>query len=216
MARVLLAVPTFESVTPDTFKALWDMDRGGNEVAFECIRGYDCANARNKAAQLALDGGFDYLMMVDSDVTVPPDALTNLMGHGAEVAMGFYAHRGDQQREYRGMTCACRLLDESGAPYFGYPLESEYSVEELRAMRGRGEHAVAIHGGGMGCVLIDVRVFHELRYPWFYWLNHANDEQSVLSEDLYFCEGCRNEGIPIVLDTRVACGHLFRHVQQST
>ena len=53
MSRVLIVVPTFENITPDTYKALWDMDKGENEVLFEFVRGYDCAAARNKAAKKA-------------------------------------------------------------------------------------------------------------------------------------------------------------------
>ena len=34
MSKVLIAVPTFENITPDTYKALWDMDKGEHEVLF--------------------------------------------------------------------------------------------------------------------------------------------------------------------------------------
>ena len=55
MPKVLIAVPTFENITPDTFKALWDMDKGEHEVLFEFIRGHDCATARNKIVDKALE-----------------------------------------------------------------------------------------------------------------------------------------------------------------
>ena len=214
MANVLIAIPTFESITPDTFKAIWDMDRGGHEVSFEFVRGYDCATARNRIAQMALDGGYDHLLMVDNDVTPPSDALVNLLSHGVDCVSGFYLHRNADNRP-GDRTCVCRLLDAKGKAYFNYPLESEYTVGELAGMRERGEHLVEIHGGGMGCVLVRTDVFRRVAYPWFDWVNYRDERRNMLSEDLYFCEELRKKGIPRHVDTRVACGHLFRRIEEA-
>ena len=46
--KILIAVPTFESIFPDTYKSIFDMDKGGHEVLWEFVRGYDCATARNR------------------------------------------------------------------------------------------------------------------------------------------------------------------------
>lgn len=212
MARVLIAIPTFETVTPDTFKALWDMDKGGNETAFEFVRGYDCATARNRIAKMTLDGGYDYCLMVDNDVTPPNDALVNLLSHGVECVSGFYLHRNADNKP-SGNTCVCKLTDEKGVPYFDYPLESEYTKDELAKRRSEGQNLIEIHGGGMGCVLVRADVFRRLRYPWFDWVNYADDNRSMLSEDLYFCEKMRKRGIKRHVDARVACGHLFRRIE---
>ena len=32
MARILIAVPTFETIYPDTYKSIWDLDKGGHEI----------------------------------------------------------------------------------------------------------------------------------------------------------------------------------------
>lgn len=213
MSRVLIVVPTFENITPDTYKALWDMDKGGHECLFEFIRGYDCAAARNNAAQKALELNADYLLMVDSDVTPPNDALTNLLSHGERVVSGFYMHRDSSTNATTERTCVCKVLQPNGLPYFNYPMESEYTADELREMREAGEYLVPIHGGGMGCILIKTDVFDELRFPWYEWLIFP-DPIGMLSEDLCFCENLKNEGIPIYVDTRVSCGHLMRRIER--
>ena len=213
MARVLVMVPTFESIMPDTFKAIWDMDKGGHEVDWDFMRGYDTASARNNIAQAALDGGYDYVMMVDNDVTVPEDALVNLISHDVDVVSGFYAHR-DRNNVFSGRTCVCRLLQPDGEPYFNYPAESEYTADEMREMRERGEHLVQVHGGGMGCVLIKTSVFATLDYPWYDWVNYPDDNRGLLSEDLYFCEKMKWKRMPVHVDTRVACGHMFRRIER--
>lgn len=206
MPKVLICVPTFENITPDTFKTLWDMEKPC-ETDFQFVRGYDVATARNKCAKLALEGDYTHLMMVDNDVTPPKDALKNLLEDRLRVVSGFYAHRGEANI-YSDRTCVCRLFSEDGAPYFSYPLESEYTAEEVRAKK----EPLKIHGSGMGCVLIDVTVFFELKYPYFDWVNYG--QGGMLSEDLFFCEQLHANDIPIYVDPRVGCGHLMRRIQQ--
>lgn len=164
-------------------------------------------------AQMAIDGGYDYLMMVDSDVTVPKDALVNLMSHGVECVSGYYMHRNADNKPC-DRTCVCKVYSPSGTPYFNYPLESEYTKDELAALRDADNgYLVEIHGGGMGCVLVNVNVFERLKYPWFDWVNYDDDNRGMLSEDLYFCEKLRKAHIKRHVDSRVACGHLLRRIE---
>ena len=120
--KILVAVPTFETIYPDTYKSIWDMDKCGHEVLFDSVRGYDVATARNRCAQKALDIGADYLMMVDNDITLPKDALKLLLENDRDVCLGYYAHRGNDNL-YHGRTCICKLKDENGK-------EIEIEVEE--------------------------------------------------------------------------------------
>ena len=206
--RILIAVPTFETITPDTFQSLWDMDKPC-ECDFRFVRGYDCATARNRIADLAVEGGYDYVLMVDNDVTPPVDALTNLLSDDVEVTSGYYLRRHDLQTR---TTCACRLADQDGKPYYNYSTESMYPADELATLRRDGQTLVRVHGVGMGCALVRTDTFGLLPYPWFDWVNYA-DRHGVLSEDLYFCSALKRADIPVYVDTRVACGHMLRHVE---
>lgn len=208
--KILIAVPTFESIYPDTFKSVWDLNDCGHELLFEFVRGYDCATARNAIVRKAIDLNADYVLMVDNDVVLPKDTLENLLDDPKQVCLGYYAHR-DTDNIYRGRTCVCRLKDDKGVAYYNYPLESEYIAEELKQLKDSGQFKVQIHGGGMGCAFIKTSVFKALKYPWYDWVNYKGG--GMLSEDLYFCEQCKNNKIPIYTDTRVACGHILRHVQ---
>ena len=140
--KILIAVPTFESIFPDTFKSIWDLDKGGHEVAFDFVRGYDCATARNRIAQKAIDGKYDYVLMVDNDVVLPRSALLDMLDDPKDLCLGYYPHR-DADNIYRGRTSVCKL------GWFNYPLESEYTAQEMIDLREKGTHKVAIHGGGM-------------------------------------------------------------------
>lgn len=208
--KILLAVPTFENIYPDTFKAIYDLDKQGHDVIFEFVRGYDCATARNRIARIAIDESTDYVFMVDNDVVIPKNALSYFLEEPKDVTLGFYAHR-DSDNIYRGRTCVCKLYDENGKLNYNYPLESEYKADELKQLKEQGKFKVRIHGGGMGCAFIKTELFDKIQYPWYDWTNYKSG--AMLSEDLYFCENCKKNSIPIYTDTRINCGHMLRHIQ---
>ena len=210
--KILIAVPTYETIYPDTFKSIYQLETGGHEVTFDFVRGYDCATARNNIAQKAIDRNADYVLMIDNDVVVPKDALINLASHREGTVLGYYAHRG-ASNVYEGRTCICKLFTDKGAQYHNYPLESEYTAQELVEKREAGQYLLQIHGGGMGCALIRVDLFKKIRYPWFDWVNYGGDNRGILSEDLYWCENMKRLKMPVFTDTRVGCGHMLRRIQ---
>ena len=200
--KILVAIPTYENIYPDTFKSVYELERGGNDVMFDFIRGYDCATARNNIVNRGKEVGADYVLMVDNDVVLPRDVLVNLLEHNEDVVFGFYAHRNAQNR-YDGKTSVCKV----GEPNY----TQQFTADELHAHRLIKKNKIQIHGGGMGCALVRMSVFDKFDYPWFRWTNYSDG--GVLSEDLYFCEQCNMAGIPIYVDARACCGHLFRCVE---
>lgn len=201
--KILIAVPTFENIMPDTFKSIYDLDTSGLDCSFDFVRGYDCATARNNIVIRALDGGYDYVLMVDNDVVLPKDALKNLLEEPKMICLGYYAHRNDDNI-YNRVTSVCKLGE------FNYTWQ--YSAEEILGLRESGTYKQQIHGGGMGCALINVDLFRKLKYPWFDWVNYQ-EKGMMLSEDLYLCEQCKHHKVSIYMDTRVGCGHTLRHIQ---
>ena len=203
MPKVLICVPTYENIMPDTFKAIYDMDKPC-ETHFEFVRGYDVATARNNCAKRMLDGDYTHLMLIDNDVTPPKDALVNLLADDLDVVGGYYAHR-NKTNDPSPLTNVCKRGE------LNYTMQ--YSGDELREELAKGNVVVRIHGGGMGCIVIKRHVFERIAYPWYDWVNYRDPNHSMLSEDLYFCERCKQNQIRIYVDTRVGCGHMFRYIQ---
>lgn len=201
--KILIAVPTFENIYPDVFKSIYDLDPAGHQLVFNFIRGYDCAMARNRIAQLALNERVDYVLMVDNDVTLPSNAITCLTEDSKDVVLGLYACR-DTNGRYNGE--ACVYVDGE----FDYV--TKFKMEKINELLNEGKTKVKIHGGGMGCAFIKTEVFNKTNFPWFRFVTY--NKTSCLSEDLYFCEECKKHGIEIYMDVRVRCGHMFRYVQQ--
>lgn len=203
MIKVLIAVPTFENIMPDTFKAIYDLEKPeGVETLFEFVRGYDCAAARNRIVQKAQDLKVDYLFMIDNDVTVPKNALKCFLEDPKDVCLGFYAYR-PANNVYSGKICLCKLGE--------YNYTDLYTANEFETLRLAGTYREKIHGGGMGCAFINMKVFNKIKYPYYYWKQYENG--GTLSEDLWFCSQCAKNKIDIYGDTRVGCGHMLRKIQ---
>ena len=200
--KIFIAVPTYENIQPATFKSIYGLDKCGHWVVFDYVTGYDVASARNYIARQSISEEADYVLMVDNDMRLPSDALRNLLEEPVDVCLGFYAFR--WQNEYDGRLNVCKLGE------FNYT--DMYNMDEMRLLREQGVKREQVHGGGLGCALIKTSVFHQIEYPYFSW-THYHDG-NVLSEDLNFCERCNKNGIPIYVDPRVGCGHLFRNYKE--
>lgn len=205
MAKILICVPTFETIHPETFKSIWDLDTGGHEVFFDYVKGYDCARARNIMAQKALGMEADYLLMVDADNILPADALINLIEGQPKVALGYCHRKPREDPAYIGRTSIYRT------GHISYPIEDAYPVSELEELAAKGKKKIKIHGGGAAIMLINTDVFRKIEYPWFQFRLYGSG--AVLSEDLDFCQKCQDRQIPIFVDCRVKCGHIIKEVR---
>ena len=194
--KILIAVPTFENIAPDTFKSIYGLQKPANVFCyFDFIRGYDCARARNLIAKEAMN--YDYVLMVDSDIILPDFTLISMLSRNVDVCLGAYL---------RKHTSDIIEIFKLGQKDF---IET-YTKADLDMMEGA---AVKVKGGGFGCALIKSTVFKKLRYPYFDYVEYPSGD--VLSEDNYFCAQCTNIGIPIYMDSLVRCGHINKVITRS-
>ena len=140
--------------------------------------------------------------MIDNDVTVPKNALKCFLEDPKDVCLGFYAYR-PANNVYSGKICLCKLGE--------YNYTDLYTANEFETLRLAGTYREKIHGGGMGCAFINMKVFNKIKYPYYYWKQYENG--GTLSEDLWFCSQCAKNEIDIYGDTRVGCGHMLRKIQ---
>lgn len=205
MVKILIAIPTYEHIYPECFKSIYDLDIPENvKVDFDFIKGYDCARSRNELCRKAKN--YDFIFMVDSDIILPKKALCNLYSH-------FKAARKD---EIVGMILGAyprkhnpkkvEIFNFNGYYDHGqedYKDDYRYTVKEIKDI---SDDFVMCKGGGLGCALIDCKIFSKLSFPWFKYFLY--DDGGVLSEDLYFCYKLNANNIRIILDTTFVCGHI--------
>lgn len=186
--KLLIAIPTYETIRPETFKSIYGMQiPEGVAALFDYMKGYGAARARNMIAEEALRDGFDAVLMVDSDIVLPADALGFLLERDVPIVLGVYPRRGS-----------------AGGSEVFLPGRRDFT-EENRVMDPPPARFAA-KGGGMGCALIRSAVFRTLPRPWFDYVEYENGD--VLSEDNYFCATAAAAGFAIEADGRVRCTHI--------
>ena len=191
--KILIAVPTFENIKPQCFKSIFGLTNPQNyNLFFDYVKGYDCARARNEIVNLAIKYGFDYVLMIDSDVSVPKDTVVKLLECESDIALGWY---------YKKRT----KTDQTVIYDFGkdYTEKNMIYGETLCKVNDPFD----IKGGGLGIALVNVNVFKKMTYPYFKYIIYDND--TVLSEDLYFCTEARKYGMNIKCNPNVKGKHIY-------
>ena len=191
--NILIAVPTFESIEPEVFKAIYDLDPCGHSLYFDFVKGYDCAVARNEIGRLVRGSKYDYVLMVDSDTLIPKDTIGLMLDPPVDICLGVCPRKNTT----RGETAMIRL---DGVSY-----RNSYYYSDLP--KGRTK----IRGGGFACAMLNAHVFTRLDPPWFQYV--TNKDGSTFSEDFYFCQNASFMDMEIEMDPRVRCGHLARYYQ---
>ena len=196
MGKILISVPTFENILPDTFKSIYGLQRPeGFYTLFNFVRGYSCARARNLIAREAMEGGYDYVLMVDSDMILPSNALVSMLKDDVDLCLGCYPRKNTRDGIFE--------LFKTGQKDF----VATYKYDELCACKGK----IDVKGGGFGCALIRVDAMRALAKPLFKYVEY--DSGDVLSEDNYFCSQMTRAGFKVQADTDVMCGHSIRGFQ---
>jgi len=138
-----------------------------------------------QARQLALDGGFDALFSVESDIILHPLALERLSRLECDVACGLYVSR-HTTRRWLSLTALdkCRGKSLSENP-------------ELAKHLWGG--AVVTVGAGLGCTLIHRRVLEQIPF--------RKDEGGAAC-DWAFALDCQDKGFRTMHDLGVVCGHI--------
>ena len=191
--KILVAVPTFENIQPEVFKAIYNLDPCGHDVHFDYVRGHDCAIARNEIGKLTIADHYDYVLMVDSDTMIPTDTLRLMLDPPVDICLGVCPRKNTKDGK-----SAMIKLDSDG--YY-----CSYYYNELP------EERTKVKGGGFACALVKASVFNHLDYPWFQYV--TNSDWSTFGEDFYFCQNARAWGLDVWMDPRVKCGHLARYYQ---
>jgi len=198
--RVLVAVPVmrgrFYEESFESIMALEPLEPKG-QVEYHFFVGgdttkkhpfYNITRKFQEARRLVLDAGYDALMIIETDVIVPSDALRSLVAVDADVAYGLYIHA-------HGWPTwnACSALEDSGVvPFSMFP-------DQAREAWGK---VVEVAGVGASCVLIHRNVLEEIDFRMEY------RPDFIRSCDWFFAEDCTAKGFVQKCDTRVICGHI--------
>ncbi len=200
--KILIAVPTYENIEPATFKSIYDLDPCGHEIDFESVTGYAVDIARNRIVDMALERGYDYVLMVDSDMVLPHDAIYNLTNPLTDICSGVCPRRGTTTGRSELYKLGCRYLNE----------ESNINYALVDRLVDIQNYRIEIGVAGGACMLINTDVFRNIEYPWFKFELFPN--RGYTSEDVHFCGLVHHtQKYKIYADMRVQCGHINKVTQ---
>src|SRR5512139_3881504 len=134
-----------------------------------------------------IDGGYDYLLTVESDMIIPPDTLTRLMALDAGVAYGLYVHRHTRHN----WSAYTSLKSKEG---------HSLSVDPDAARSAWGT-VMDVAGVGLGCTLISKNTLKRIPFRLF------SDAPDKTACDWAFAFDCAIQGISQRCDLGVVCGH---------
>ena len=145
-----------------------------------------CRN-RNEAALKAKKENADYILFLDGDMTHPPEIAYMLMRHQYPICGGMYFHQ--------------------SPPHMPVIYKHQHDREYQHMWDFPRDRVFPVSMTGLGCLLVDVRVFDEIELPYFKYDSTREDGLVDVSEDVEFCEKVTAAGHTIMIDPSVQCTH---------
>ena len=214
MARTLVFCPTYR-LQPQTMGAIFvQRAEGGVDFLFtqDNPNPPDDTDKRKwwakenrlhnyqKARQAFLQGGYEFLMIIEDDIIPPRGALARLVQvaekHGAEAVYGLYLFRAGY--ELHGQR-VCNVFQASTGRNVGMPLTNWPSEYEAAKKQG----VIPCSGAGLGCVLF--------RRPVMETIDFRLVGREVSADcDTYLTRDIHQAGFKMMADMTVACGHVTK------
>lgn len=198
--NLVVGVPTAGSPAQPFIQSLRELALPERVTGFSniTVTGNFVPAQRDLIVRHALRANADYLMMIDDDIIVPPDAIAQLLSvFDADEACGI-----------------------AGGLYY-----SRDSLRPMAVANWRPEHTTSAHtpaferapvvvdGVGFGCVLIRAQVFRRMSEPYFrtqIFLEERLRRARICNEDYLFCHDIGKLGLRTYLHPGVRLGHYDR------
>lgn len=177
-AETVAAVLALEWAGPLAW--VFQRDNPSRDGRVNILHQYQQARAR------FLAGGDDALLVVESDIIPPPDALRKLAALGSDVAYGVYRFR---------TTAVINVFER----YPGTPRNEgeSLSIHPAKLAAARAAGVVACSGGGLGCALIARHILERIEFRM----------EDTGFCDTYFNRDVMHQGYRQMADMSVICGH---------
>jgi len=200
--KVTLAVPSNRGINPKTMQCLLELViHGGYE--FEILvaeEGYTIAENRNYIAVQACNNGSDYLLMIDDDMTFPPDTLDKLMSNQKDICGVAYHSRGSTDI-IKKVPDIMSIAEVDKGKYINLEEETDEKYKKT----------FECYATGTGIILIKTDVFKKVPAPWFEFTYHDNGKCKE-GEDWNFCFKAKDNNYKIYCDPTIKVGHIGERI----
>jgi hypothetical protein len=196
MKRILLGLPNTGYYHFMTVSSLVSLEIPKDcQISFRFVSNCLIYDARESLAKYAIDNGFDYLLMIDSDMVLPRNTLVELMDNldnGYDLSTGLIF-----KRSYPFQPCfyvKARISE----------IEKKFVPHLEGIIKWEKNSIIPIEACGMATCLIKVDCLKQMETPMFYPFPD-------IGEDITFCIKFRQKGFKLCVNTKVDVGHLSVH-----
>lgn len=184
--KILCAILNQGKIAVELVESLMAMkDSPSYDVEIEFHDDAPISNNRNKIVQRFLAKGYDYLLMIDDDVT-PPPSVVNMADFGKDImaATAFIWQQGAV------MPVAWNRMEDG--MYQPIDITNKDGIVEVDAI-------------GTGCVMLSRKVLEEVKAPF---LNEYDpDGIKLFGLDIAFCQKAKEKGFKVYTNIDYVCGH---------
>jgi hypothetical protein len=201
--KTLIAIPSFDMVHTDLMESFTNLIKPAG-TSYTNVRDTLINESRNIIAANAIKSGFDYVFWIDSDMKIPPDALTRMLAvaedSGIDYLSGLYFTRRPPIKpcffkELWWQKKEDESIDTGSQFYFDYP-----------------EGLVECAGSGFGCCLTSVELLKAVGDAF----GAPFAPLDGMGEDVSFCWRVIQLGKKMYVDTTVKCGHVGQFCYDET
>ena len=155
-------------------------------------RDYNITRHRNHARQMALATEFNHFLLVDSDVTLPLNALSLLMKREKPFVSGWYPARFPKGRKAPQVASVIR---DGIMCFFAEPYPDLIEVDST----------------GLGCTLLHRKILEKVnfRYGNGEMIRTSFGYEAMSDDASRFCFDVKSAGYQVYMDGDVVCKHIF-------
>lgn len=167
-------------------------------------------SSRNKIIDYALKNSYDYILMLDSDVLLPKNAIEELINTGKSLVSGIYYNYFNLDSKITLLPVAWIYFTEEEFSEIKekYPDFNQFKTRfevprhmTKQEIESNKTYEVAMPSAG--AMLIKKDVFSKVKYGKY------TESASKTGEDVYFIEKAKELGFAPYVNTKVKCSHLI-------
>lgn len=188
--KISIGIATGGMIRIETMMSLiYAMQEVRHQWTLNCHKGTYIHELRNNIITEARAEGADYVLMLDTDITFPNDAVKKLIDQKKDIIGGVY----NMKQLPLVSTLKMKIGDE-----LLHTTKWEMPKETFKCW--------ALPGGFM---LIRLEAIKDIQRPFEF---EYTDEIGVTGEDVHFCKEAHNRGIDVWCDPTIKIGHIGDYV----
>lgn len=183
--KIAIGIGVNENIRTKTFSTILSILKRNPKIDVLIEQSCLIHKNRERLAERAIEGNYDYLFFVDGDMCFAPEVLDRLLSRNKDIVGANYYRRNIHKE-------TVIKFEENG----------EFVNKEIP------EDLFECASLGTGCMLISVNALKNIPKPLFEFNYKGKD----MGEDVYFCLKAKDAGYKIYCDPTVDVGHIGEYI----